>query len=115
MSRHETSFPAPPLVVGVAVGTDTAIVIDVLDVEEVDTLEDDESKDDFADEVEEDMVVVEVVTLDEVDDACDVAEVDETGNVIEEAAAGALQSLGTSSFATRRNFLLMAMVCESCA
>ena len=92
----------PTFVVGVAVGTDIPILIDVLSMEEVDASEDDEEgKAVFADEVEEDDVVEGVVALDEVDDAFDVDELDGTLKVVE--TLGPSQSLGAVSAATRLN------------
>lgn len=103
MSRHDTSFSAPPPVVGVAVGTDMAILMDVLNMEEVDTSEDDEEVEgDFGDAVEEDVAVVEAVVLDDEDDAFDVAEVDGTLYVLVEYA-GPTHEVGGVSLASRLN------------
>ncbi len=81
MSRHEASPPAPPLVVGVAVGTDTTMLIDELDtgVDDTEEAEDEEEAEEeaderAADETKEDAAVVVVV----VDDTFDVVDVDET-------------------------------------
>ena len=93
MSRHEISLSAPPLVVGVAVGTDMTILMDLLDIEEEDTSEDDDDEEgDSGDAAEEDVAVVEAVALDEVDG---------TLYVLVEYVPGPTHEAGGFSLATR--------------
>ena len=120
-SRHDTA-PFPPLVVGVAVGTDIAIVVDMLGIDCVGAS--DEDREEVAEvdgtEVVEDVGGGEVETSDEeeaavledVDDAFDDADVDGTLN---DAVLywGAAQLLGGVSLATTLNGLLIDEVVES--
>ena len=81
------------------------ILVDVLDMEEVDTSkDDDEMEGDSGDAVEEDVAVVEAVAL---------AKVDGTLYVLVEYPPGATHELGGASVATRLNLPVVNVLLSS--